>query len=377
MTPGMNVTELIRENRRDKPVVGCFPLYPPVELFESFGFLPVVLWNLKGSLKQLTASDKHIQQYACGIARELAQFVMADTGDLFDAIFSYNACDTLRNLPEILKIANTQAGRNVPMFRMHLPQVDPNQSNPVAYLKNEIDLLIQSIESTNNTTFSPDTFKRITENYKTMRTFCRQAEALVAEGSLSFESFCRGVLSCYALPVETQIETLIKLINKAITVRATKEQGGSEKKVVISGIMPPPLPVIRAMEAKGLRVVGNDIASLKRTYACDAAPTDNPYDYYVDLFTNRFPCTTLLYTADARVNELLNLVSGTEAKGVIFCGEKFCEHEYFEFPYLKEKLSEKGISSLFLEFSVDDAQHVEAHITRVEAFSEIINDRCH
>lgn len=370
MNSSMSLIETIRNNSQGKPVIGCFPLYPPVELFESFGFLPVVLWNLKESLNTLEISDKHIQPYACSVARELAQFTMGETGTVLNAIFSYNACDTLRNLPEILRLSNTEAGRDIPMFRIHLPQVDRTQSNPINYLKNEINLLVQAIETKGNLTFSSSQFKEITEKYTKMRALSAKAEERVGEGTISFESFCRTILSGYLYPVDKQIERLEELIAGASATPAP-----AKSRVIVSGIMPPPLPVIRAMESAGLRVVANDIASMKRSYSCHSAPTENPADYYATLFTNRSACTTLLYTSDARLNELTNMVSWGKADGLIFCGEKFCEHEYFEYPFIKKRLSETGIQTLFLEFSADDKQNVGAHITRIEAFSEILESR--
>ena len=69
----------------------------------------------------------------------------------------------------------------------------------------------------------------------------------------------------------------------------------------------------------------------------------------------------------------MNLVDRSGARGVIFSGEKFCEYEYFEFPFLEKCLREKGIPTLFLEFGVDDDRNVSAYTTRVEAFAEILN----
>jgi benzoyl-CoA reductase/2-hydroxyglutaryl-CoA dehydratase subunit BcrC/BadD/HgdB len=363
-----NASESIRQAKQDMQIIGCFPLYPPLELFSSMGLLPVVLWNLKSSISDLMEADKHVQSYACAIGRELVQFVLTESGKNLDGIFSYNACDTLRNIPEILQTANIDAGRNIPMLRMHVPQVNRAHTNPESYLKNEIAFLISATETAFNVTFSPSAFKQATALYTNMRLLCREAENLVAKGVLSFNRLCDVILSNYFLPIEEQINSLKQVIGSAVLSHPVAPDIG----VVISGIMPPPAAVTEAIESSGLRVVANDIASLKRSYAYSPPVTDSPAEYYTDFYTNRFPCTTLLYQTDARLDGFLDLVEQSGARGVILSGEKFCEHEYFEFPILEERLKEKGISTLFLEFGADDVQNISAYTTRVEAFAEML-----
>ena len=367
MRPATRVSALLKRKQPKEQVIGCFPPYPPVELFAAMGALPSVLWNLRGSLDDFTKADEHVQNYACGIARELVQFHLSEAGSLVDGIFSYNACDTLRNTPEIIAAANIEAGRAIHMLRMHVPQVDRSQSNPDRYLRKEIARLIEAVEIAFDTRFSPERFFQTTKRYGQMRALCREAESLVAQGRLSFGAFCGVVLQGHLLPVKEQIENLTGLI-----ATGNGRKSGAGKRVLVSGIMPPPAPVVRAMEASGLCVAANDIASLARSYAYSPAATEDPGDYYLDFFANRFPCTTLLYRADDRVEAFLRLVTDARARGVIFSGEKFCEHEYFEFPYLEKRLRALSIPTLFLEFSVDDAENIGAYATRLEAFAEMI-----
>lgn len=354
-----------KQKNKGKKVIGCFPLYPPVELFTAMGLLPVVLWNLKNDTRELAESDRHIQNYACGIARELVQFVLAETGACLDGVFSYNACDTLRNLPEILARG---AGNPVPMVRMHLPQVNRNHTNARPYLAHEITRLIQDTEAAFGVSLSPGAFRKTVTDYARVRMLSVEAENLVAKGAISFLDFSHAVLSGFFCPVTEQIRNLNELIAGAGNLSADQGTG-----VLISGIMPPPVPVIEAVEAAGLRVVANDIAALRRSYAYTPDITDDPVRYYDDFHTRRFPCTTLLYQGDERTEAFLSLVRSSGAKGVIFAGEKFCEYEYFEFPYLENRLRETGIPVLRLEFGIDDMFNTEAYTTRIQAFSELLS----
>lgn len=367
MQPKPGLAAIRRQKTAGKTVIGCFPLYPPLEIFDSMGLLPVVLWNLKADTETLGASDRHIQNYACGIARELAQWVLSDASGILDGFFFYNACDTLRNLPEIIASANKEAGRNVPMLRMHVPQVNRAHSDPSRYIGNEIACLIGNIEKAFGRVFSAQSFQQSVKSYSKLRSLCLDAEKQVAQGALSFSSFCEVVLSGCFLPVEEQIANLSGLMATADAAPARKGPG-----VVVSGIMPPPDHVMKAMERTGLRVVANDIASLRRSYGYSPEITNDPVTYYTDFFANRFPCPTMLYQSDARLKTFMDLVESSGSRGVVFSGEKFCEYEYFEFPYLEKQLKDKGIPVLRLEFGVDDTKNTETYRTRMEAFAELL-----
>ena len=80
----------------------------------------------------------------------------------------------------------------------------------------------------------------------------------------------------------------------------------------------------------------------------------------------------MLGLADNRIEALDVLVDEREAQGVIFIGEKFCEYEYFEFPYLEKRFVEKGLRTLLLEFTMEDDQNLAAYKTRIEAFAELM-----
>ncbi|MBT4087550.1 MAG: 2-hydroxyacyl-CoA dehydratase [Deltaproteobacteria bacterium] len=137
------------------------------------------------------------------------------------------------------------------------------------------------------------------------------------------------------------------------------------------------LPTCRAFCIHGFVsccVVENDVASLKRSYAYSPQVTDDPAAYYNDFFANRFPCTTLLYQTDKRLDVFLHMVERSGARGVIFSGEKFCECEYFEFPYLEKRLREMGVATLFLEFGAD---HELLYVPPRHGITEQVNEGGH
>jgi len=346
--------------------IGCFPLYPPLELFHSMGIMPVVLWGLRGTVKTLEKSDRHLQTYTCSVARHLMQYILSDKGKSFDGFFMYNACDTLRNLPEILSEGLKSASRQLPVLKMHIPMVSAGQTGNENYLKNEIASLVGNLEAFSDHSFSSEKFVQSIEKYNIMRRLAGELKSLSETGKIRFSEYSNIMKACNFLCVEEQIVKLESAIRNA----GNNEEKSCGKRIIISGILPPPASVSRAIENAGMMVVGNDIAMLSRSYSDIHLPKEDPGTYYLDFYTHHYPCPTLLYSASKRFNMLLDMVKEKNADGVIFIGEKFCEYEYFEFPYLEKYLKNEGIETLVVEITVEDDEHTDAHRNRIEAFSE-------
>lgn len=354
-------------------LLGCAPLYPPLALFHSLGITPQVLWGLKDSLTGLGESDKHLQNYACSVARCLTQYVLSERGANLKGLFMYNACDTLRNLPEILKRGLTEAGRTLPVFSIHIPMGSSGRDLNSMYLQQEIGFLIRELEDAFAVSFSAERFKRSTQIYAEMINLFMQMDALVAAGKLRFDEYAQFARQGCMCPVEQLIGSLRTRLQDfdAAELDGLDDNMGPGG-VILSGILPPPPEISRAIEDADLRIVGNDIALLSRSIFHIPDPTENPQAYYRNYYHRHYPCPTLLHTADSRIEVLMNLVKTRKATGIIFIGEKFCEYEYFEMPHLEKRLREQGLHSLFLEISIDDNEHIDAFKTRIEAFSELM-----
>jgi len=59
----------------------------------------------------------------------------------------YNACDTLRNMPEIIQRSLGEKGKTLPFFKLHVPMVPPEQTDSKGYFADRIHELITAIET--------------------------------------------------------------------------------------------------------------------------------------------------------------------------------------------------------------------------------------
>jgi benzoyl-CoA reductase/2-hydroxyglutaryl-CoA dehydratase subunit BcrC/BadD/HgdB len=349
-------------------LIGCFPLYPPLELLHSFGLTPVVLWGLRQDITHLTRSDRHLQSYTCGVARSLSEFVLSHGSESLDAMFMYNACDTLRNLPEILESSLRRNGTPIPLFRLHIPAVPLSRPFASSYLKERIRDLIGELEKFTDKAFSGQAFLRSTGLYKLKGRLSCDLERLAAAGRLGFADCSDILLSAGRMTLDDQIATLERTIREA----NDRPPGQPAVRVMLSGILPPPGALLDAIEHAGLTVAANDIAALRRSYGYLPAASADPGAYYEDFYRNHYPCTTILPSADRRLKTIRQILRENCVQGFIFVGEKFCEYEYFEIPAIKRMLEAESVRTLELEIDMDDALNIDAYRTRIEAFAEML-----
>ena len=361
--------EVLKKNGRK--VLGCFPLYPPLELLHSMDLEPVVMWGLGPYFPRTSKSDHHLQSFVCSVGRHLTEFVLSPAGALLDGIFMYNACDTLRNLPEILRCSLEEEGRHLPILNFHIPMVPRLQTDASQYLESEVNSLVEKLESTFGTPFSENLFSERIGLYRKSRKLARQLDRAVANGRMEFKEFAGLIQDNYFRSLHGQIEMLEASLKKTEKATLIARKAESDGRIILSGILPPPLSICSAIEESGLRVAGNDIASLARSYSYTPETVASPADYYTDFYFQHHPCTTLLGSADDRIVALDALIEERDARGIIFLGEKFCEYEFFEFPYLEKHFKEKGLHTLLLEFAIED-RNMGALKTRIDAFSELM-----
>jgi benzoyl-CoA reductase/2-hydroxyglutaryl-CoA dehydratase subunit BcrC/BadD/HgdB len=352
-----------------RPAIACLPLYPPEELIDSFGAVPVVLWGLKDLVRRTPEADRHVQNYVCSIVRNIAEFLLT-TDPVPAGLFFYNACDAVRNLPEILADGWKARGAAAPaFFDMHIPVQALGREYGEDYLGGEILRLIARFEGFFSADFSPTRFFESVMRYEKVRRLAREAEELVARGAISFSEFSRTIMENTYLLVDDRIARLSALITEHGRDLPRRPEGA--KRVVLTGIHPPPPKVTAMIEAAGMTVVGNDIAALARSYGNDPLPTDDPVEYYQRFYREHVPCTTLIASSDRRVEALTRLIEKRYAEGLIIIGEKFCEYEYFEIPHVAKHLAGRGVKTLVLEFSAED-ENLGPIETRIEAFGEMM-----
>jgi benzoyl-CoA reductase/2-hydroxyglutaryl-CoA dehydratase subunit BcrC/BadD/HgdB len=195
-----------------RPIIACLPLYPPLELLDSLGLHPIIPWNLKRYMKDTSQSDRHVQNYVCSVARHLVEYMLTDGIRVVDGIVAYNACDTLRNVPEIIQSGLDEKKASVPVFTCHIPMTGavgrPRPDHVREYIKNEIQRITEELEIAFDVAFSPTRFLESVDTYNAVRGLFRTLSDVLSEGRIPFSRYVSILSDIVFMQVPEQFSTL-------------------------------------------------------------------------------------------------------------------------------------------------------------------------
>ncbi len=346
------------------PVLGCCPLYPPLELLDALGVVPRVLWGRRDPAAEHAGA--HLQPFVCAPARGLLERVLAAEPAL-DGLLWLNACDTLRNLPEIAAAALAAAGRRLPAFRLHLPQIALARPEAARLLRQELTALVAALEEWTGRRLERDAFRLACERRAAIAERARRLAEELAAGRLGFDAYCDLLDPDRAEPPAA---TLARLDAALEACRAAAPAAAPRGRVLVSGLLPPRPALARALEAAGLRVVADDMAALGRCLHSRPPALADPLAALERWCAEHRPCPTLLASGGRRLDSLRALAGDAGAQAVVFLTEKFCDPEALELPWLQQRLRAEGLAVLALE--VGPSTPAAAAGARFEALAEML-----
>jgi len=176
-------------------------------------------------------------------------------------------------------------------------------------------------------------------------------------------AFYRLLRSREYLPAEVFIEVVDAALAQ---VKGTPRDGIP---ILLSGIVPEPMSVLAAISESGGIVVGDDMACCgRRLYP--AGRSQEPFRRMAERILWGPPDPTRGNPIRERFDHLQQLVSRTQAWGVVFYDVKFCEPELFDLPDLRRQLREAAIPSLAIEVDIGEPLSYQVR-TRLESFLEM------
>ena len=97
--------DLVKDWKQAHPktkVVGCYPVYTPVELIHAAGMLPVGIIGA-GNRLEIAHADSRFQSFVCSIVKSTLELGLTERLKFLDGIVFHSICDPARNLGSVFK----------------------------------------------------------------------------------------------------------------------------------------------------------------------------------------------------------------------------------------------------------------------------------
>jgi benzoyl-CoA reductase subunit C len=360
--------ELVAEWKSRNPgkkVVGCYPVYSPVELIHAAGMLPVGVIG-GGNRLEIAHADSRFQSFICSIVKSTLELGLTDRLKFLDGIVFHSICDPARNLGSVFK-------RNFPDLTVEYIHFPQNMTSPHAidYLIAEYKRIGASYEQLSGKKITGEELRNSIALYNTQRRLIRELYDIRREAPQNLST-----VECYVL---TRIGTLltpeahIAVLEEALPqLRQRYAKPKDRIRVVLEGSFceQPPIELLDGLEAAGCYILDDDFLTGWRWFTEDIHTDGDPWRNLADAYINRSVYSGVKH--DTREPKSKHLIDGFRESGadaVLILAAKFCEPALFDYALYKRALEKEGIPHLCLEFE-EKMWIFDKARTEVETFVE-------
>ncbi len=354
-----------KANHPDSKVVGCYPVYTPVELIHAAGIRPVGILG-GGNRLEIAHADSRFQSFICSIVKSTLELGLTGKLHFLDGIVFHSICDPARNLASVFK-------RNFPQMvveYIHFPQ---NMVSPhtVEYLVAEYRRIKSTYEGLAGKAVTDEALRQSIRLYNEQRELIRDLYRIRTEKPQNLSTAETYVLTRIGtlLPVEEHIAILKDALP---AIRQRDEKPKDRIKVILEGSFceQPPLELIEGLEAAGCYLLDDDFLQGWRWFLDDIPLEGDPMRNLARAYLDHSVFSGVKHDLrEPKSKHLIDKVKETGASAVIILAAKFCEPALFDYALYRQALEREGIPHLYLEFE-EKMWIFDKSRTEVETFVE-------
>jgi benzoyl-CoA reductase subunit C len=327
-------------------VIGCYPVWAPVEVVHAAGMLPVAVLG-GGTSVELTHADARFQSFVCSIAKSTLELGFQGLTAGVDGLVFSNICDVARNLGSIYR-------RNFPdvfVEYLHLPQNSTSRA-VVPYLAAELRRLGLGFERAFGLKVGDAALAEAIETWNALRARLRQLYAFrIAEPQKLSTAELYTVVRATTLVAPEEAAGWLDALAAGLPAREARPR--DRLRVVVEGAFceQPPLGLLEVLEEAGCYVVEDDLLLGWRWYTADVGGEGDPFERLASAYVNRAVASSTRHESrEHRSAGLIEKVRRSGADAVVFMPAKFCEPALFDYVLMKQGLDRAGIPHLLVEF---------------------------
>ena len=348
------------QKAKGKKVIGVFPIYAPEELVYAAGMFPVGCW---GGQVSLTEATKLLPPFACPVMQSITQLSMTGGYDLLDGAILSCPCDTLKCLTQ-----NFQ--RTCPNIRAIFCTYPQNNKleGAVTYVLEEFKSVARELEEiSGNQITGLALYKSIeiyNENRKVMMEFC---DILAKRPGVISAEARYTVMKARWFMDKAEHTALVRELCESL--KTAPYQENADRKIVLAGIMTEPVEFVRLLDELGYSVVADEMAYESRQFRTLVPQAVDQFERLARQWQNIEGCSVVYDPEGKRTKRVVQMAQETGANGVLYCMMKFCEHEEFDYPMMRDAVRNLGLPILNIEMDTMSGSQ-EQNRTRLQAFGE-------
>ncbi len=354
-----------KANHPGSKVIGCYPVYTPVEIIHAAGMLPVGIIG-GGNRLEIAHADSRFQSFVCSIVKSTLELGLTGKLQFLDGIVFHSICDPARNLGSVFK-------RNFPQLLVEYIHFPQNMASPhtVNYLAAEYRKLKASYEQLAGRVITDADLGKSIRIYNEQRKLMRELYRIRRETPQNLSTLETYILTRIGtfIPPEEHIAGL----KQALAAAGQRDERPKDRiKVVLEGSFceQPPLELIEGLEAAGCYILDDDFLLGWRFFEQDIPSEGDPIRNLASAYINQSVYSGVKHdTRERKSKHLIDKVKETGASAVVILAAKFCEPALFDYALYRRALEKEGIPHLYLEFE-EKMWIFDKAKTEVETFVE-------
>jgi len=327
--------------------LGIYNAYVPEEIFGAAGLTPIYLFHRPDNRGQARV---HLPSFACWPGRSLVDQALAGELDGLAGIAFAQTCDMVQALTDVCR----QAAPDLPVYHVGMPTHLATQAAR-RYLVAELQRLCRALGG-----LSEGALRQAFNVYNRTREL--MARLYERAGELSPGDLYATLRAGLLMPKEIYNRELAELLE---ALSAAPFHG---PRLILVGPHLADPALYQVVEAAGARIVDDLLDVGHRHFA---GPVQMDGDLIANLAQRLLaapPTPTKHHPARRRADYVAERVAQTQAHGVIFARQKFCDPHGFDYAMLGAALDEAGVPHLLVE--LEQTSQVGQIRTRVQAFLE-------
>ncbi|MDR4505372.1 MAG: acyl-CoA dehydratase activase [Candidatus Scalindua sp.] len=345
----------------ERPKIGYFCTYTPVEIIRAAGFHPV---RIKGEEGDNSSNDELLCNNICSYIKTVADRKVSGTLDQLEGVVFTNSCDGMRRLYDAWVRIDNGSKFN---YILDIPKNSDDAS--VLYFADLIKTFKERLESFYKLKIDIEDINKSISLYNEVRDkvalfLQKQWEGYVGYSGYEIYSLLKKGINAVPERFNDYVGSLTSLMKQIGDVPENK----SQPKLLIWGSILENEDIIKIIEDAGARVVLDDLCTGSRFFDKKVEITGNPYQSISERYLRKSPCSRMVNVFE-RIRNTISLIEKRAIHGAVYHTLKFCDHTLYDYPLVKQEFTKNNIP--LLHINCDNSSKSEGQVkTRIEAFIE-------